>query len=145
MIDPVVDSSVIIDMFDTESTRHELGKEFGDFLIEHKLKAYLPWTAMFEFNRAIVRIRIQKPPHQLSDHFNENHMLILERVPVGRAFFHRYFISRHKLVFGRSNVRDIKHSPKTFSKLNRGGTAVSSKQLFTRPRCFPNLAFISLE
>lgn len=31
MIDPVVDSSVIIDMFDTESTKHELGKEFSDF------------------------------------------------------------------------------------------------------------------
>lgn len=47
---------------------------------------------MVEFNRAIVRIRIQKPTHQLSDHFDENHMLILKRVPESNTFCDRYFI-----------------------------------------------------
>jgi predicted nucleic acid-binding protein len=90
--DPVVDTCVFIEMFDPDSPRHEIAKRLGDFLIDNKLKAYMPWTAMFEINRVIMNIRKNKPAHKLSKYFTEERMIVVERMPIDADFFSRYFI-----------------------------------------------------
>ncbi len=92
-IDPVVDTSVLIDMFDPSSPRHEKAKILGDFLINNRLKAYVPWTAMFELNSVFIRLRKTTPEHQLSDYFGEERPVILERIPIDAEFFKKYFVA----------------------------------------------------
>lgn len=81
-ISPVIDTSVLIDMFDPDSRRHEAAKTLGDWLIGNKVKAFMPWTGMFELNRVITRIRKQKPAHQLSPSFSQDRPLVVERLPI---------------------------------------------------------------
>ena len=90
-ISPVIDSCVLIDMFDPESPRHEVAKDLGDWLIDNRVKAFMPWTGMFELNRVITRIRKENPNHQLSAHFTEERPIVVERIPVDAAFFAKYF------------------------------------------------------
>ncbi len=90
-ISPVIDSCVLIDMFDQESLRHEVAKDLGDWLIDNRVKAFMPWTGMFELNRVITRIRIENPNHQLATHFTQERPVVFERIPVDAAFFKKYF------------------------------------------------------
>ena len=88
---PVIDTCVLIDMFDPESPRHDAAKALGDWLIDNRVKAFMPWTGMFELNRTITRIRKEKPTHQLSAYFTEDRPVVIERIPVDAAFFSKYF------------------------------------------------------
>jgi predicted nucleic acid-binding protein len=91
-IDPVLDTCVLIDMFDPSCKRHKAAIELGHFLRDNKLICYMPWSSMFEVNRVIMNIRMNNPKHELSDHFDEDNPIVLERVPIDAAFYQRYFV-----------------------------------------------------
>lgn len=88
-ISPIIDSSVLVDMFLETSARHAVAASLADALIARDVELAVPGFALFEVRSALSQAKIE---HRLkmANGITKSRPLKIRIVPIDEAFVERY-------------------------------------------------------
>ncbi|MFA4846251.1 MAG: PIN domain-containing protein [Patescibacteria group bacterium] len=87
----ILDTCVIIDIFEKTRPRHEKAKKVSDWIIENNVSLVLPITSRFEIDRTLVNIQQQNGILHMQDGITKERPHIIKEYNVDVGFFQKYF------------------------------------------------------
>jgi rRNA-processing protein FCF1 len=91
MNEVILDTCVIIDIFEKTRSRHEIAKSLGDFLIEKNVKVVIPIFSLFEIHSAVGEIRNEHGSLLFQNSITKKRCLPLNVVSMDDGFFQKYY------------------------------------------------------
>lgn len=87
----ILDTCVIVDIFEKTRERHEKAKKVSHWIIQNNCSVLFPITSRFELERTLVNLKKQNGILFMQNEITRDRPLVIRELAIDVGFFQKYF------------------------------------------------------